>query len=164
MFYITYLCMYKLNPHDIDIVVCNCKVMSDYLRPLELQQTRLPCPALSPGVCSNPCPLSRWCHTTISSPVTPFFSCPQTFPAAGSFSISWLFTLGGQIIGDSASASVLPMNIQNWFPWELTGLISLLTKGLSRVFFNTIQKHQFFRAQPPWWHNSHICTWLLAKP
>ena len=92
-------------------------------------------PVLSPGVCSNSCPLSQWCHTIISSSVGPFSSCPQSFPAAGSFPICPLFASGGQSIG--ASASVLPMNIQGWIPLELTGLISLQSKGLSRVFFST---------------------------
>ena len=142
-------------------VTKSCPTLCD---PHELQ-TWLPCPSLSPGVCSNSCSLNQWCHPTISSSVTCFSFWLQTFPAAGSFSISWLFTLGGQIIGDSASASVLPMNIQNWFPWELTGLISLLTKGLSRVFSKTIiQKHRFFSAQPSLCSHSHICTWLLEKP
>ena len=134
--------------------------MSSSLRPHELQ-TWLPCPSLSPGGCSNSCSLNWWCHPTISSSVTCFSSWPQSFPAAGSFPMSWLFTLGGQSIGDSASASVLPLKIQNWFPWGLTDLISSLTKGLSRVFSDTMQKHQFFSAQPPRWYNSHICTWLL---
>ena len=98
-----------------------------------LQHTRLPCPSLSPGVCSNSCPLSQWCHPTISSSVAPFSSCPQSFPASGSFPISQLFASAGQSIGASALASVLPMNIQDWSPLGLTGLISLQSKGLSRV-------------------------------
>ena len=129
-----------------------------------LQQTRFPCPSPTSRVYSNSCPLSRWCHATISSSVTPFSSCPQSFPASGSFPMSQLFTLGGQSIGISASASVLPMNIQGWFPLGLTGWISLLSKGLSRVFSNTtIQKHQSFSAQPSLWSRSHIHTWLLDK-
>ena len=116
-------------------------------------------------VCSDPCPLSGWCHPTISSSVVPFSSCLQSFQASGSFKISQLFTSGGQNIRASASASVLPMNIQGWFLLGLTGLISLLFKGLSRVFSSTtIQKHQFFSAQPSLWFNSHIHTWLLEKP
>ena len=103
--------------------------MSNSLRPRGLQHTRLPCPSLPSGACSNSCPLSWWCHLTISSSVTPFSSCPQYFPASGSFPMSQLFTLGGQIIAASASASVLPMSIQDWFPFGLTGLISLLSKG-----------------------------------
>ena len=115
-------------------------------------------------VCSNPCPLSPWCHPTISCSVTPFFPCPQSFPASGSFPMSWLFASGGQSIRASVSASVLPMNIQGWFPLGLTGLISLLSKGLSRVFCSTaVWKHQFFGAQPYLWSNSHIHTWLLEK-
>ena len=116
-------------------------------------------------VCSNSCPLSRWCHPTISSSVSLFSSCLQSFPASGSFPVSRLFTSGGQSIGASASASVLPINIRDWFPLGLAGLISLLSKGLWRVFSNTtVQKHQFFGAQPPLWSNSHIHTWLLEKP
>ena len=123
--------------------------MSDSLRPHGLQHTRLPYPSLSSGVCSNSCPLSRWCHPTISSSVTPFFSCLQSFPASGSFPMSWLFASGSQSIGASALALVLPMNIQVWFPWELTGLISLQSKGLSILFSSTtIWKHQYFGAQP----------------
>ena len=105
------------------------------LRPHDLQHTRLPCPSLSPGVCSNSCPLSRWCYPTISSSVAPLSSCPQSFPESRSFPMSWLFASGGQIIG--SSASVLSMNIQGWFILGLTGLISLQFKGLSRVFSST---------------------------
>ena len=123
--------------------------------------TRLSCPALSPRVCSNSCPLSQWCHPTISSSIIPFSSCPQSFPASGSFTMRQLFTSGVQSIGASASASVLPMNIQDWFPLGLTGLISLESKELSRTFSNTtVQKHQFFRAQPSLRFNSQIHTWL----
>ena len=112
----------------------------------ELQHARLPCPLLSPRVCSNSCPSSRWCHPTISSSVIPFFSCLQSFPASGSFPVNWLFASGGQSIG--ASASVLAMNIQDWFPLGWTGWISLQSKGLARVFSNTtVQKHQFFGIQ-----------------
>ena len=102
----------------------------------------LPCPSLLPGVCSNSCPSSQWCHPAISSSVVSFSSCLLFFPASGSFLISRLFTSSGQITGASASASVLPMNIQGWFPLGLTGLISLQSKGLSRVFSNTVQRHQ----------------------
>ena len=124
--------------------------MSDSLRPHELQHTRLLCPSLSPWVSSNSCPLSQWCHQPISSSVTPFSSCPQSFPASGSFPMSQLFASGGWSI--EAPASILPMNIQGWFPLGLTGVISLLTKGLSRVFSSTaVQKHQFFGAQPSLW-------------
>ena len=130
-----------------------------------LQHARLPCPSPTPGACSNSCPLSQWCHLTISSSVVPFSSCLQSFPASGSFPLSQFFTSGGQSIGVSALASVLPMNIQHWFPWGWTGWISLLFKGLSRVFSNTTdQKHQFFGAQLSLWSSSHIHTWLLEKP
>ena len=130
-----------------------------------LQHARLPCPSSSSGVSSNSCPLSQWCHPTISFSVALFSSCPQSFPEPRSFPMSLLFASGGQSVGASASASVLPMNTQGWFPLGLTGLISLLSKGLSRVFSNTtIQKQQFFSAQPSLWSNSHICTWLLEKP
>ena len=112
----------------------------------ELQHGRLLCSSLSSWICSNSCPLIQWCHSTTSSSVAPFSSCPQFFPASGSFPISQFFTLGGQSIG--ASASVLPMNIQDWIPLEFAGLISLQSKELSRVFSNTtVQKHQFFSTQ-----------------
>ena len=117
------------------------------------------------GVYSNSCPSSWWCHPTISSSVVPFSSCPQSLPASGSFPVSQLFTRGGQSIGLSASASVLPMNTQDWSPWGWTGWISLQSKGLSRVFFNTtVQKHQFFGTQLSSQSNSHILTWPLEKP
>ena len=133
--------------------------MSNSLLPHELQHTRLPCPSVSPWVCSNSCPLSRWCHPTISSSVTPFSSCPQSFPASGSFPVSRLFASAGQRIRTSASVSVLPMNIQCWFPLGWTGLISLLFKGLSRVFSSTtVCKQQFFSTQPSLWSN-----WLLFQ-
>ena len=120
-------------------------VMSNSLWPHGLQHTRLPWPSSTPRACSNSCPLSRWCHSTISSSVIPFSSCLQSFPATGSFPMSQFFTLDGQSIGVSALALVLPINIQDWFPLGLTGLIFLQSKGLSRVFSNTtVQKHQFF--------------------
>ena len=113
-------------------------------------------PSPFPWVCSNSCPLSQWCHPAIASSVAPFSSCPQSFPASDSFPVSWLFTSGDLNI--VTSASVLPMNIQV-FPLGLTGLISLLSKGLSRVFSNTtVQRHQFFSIQPSLWSYSHICT------
>ena len=116
-------------------------VMSHSLWPHGLQQARLPCPSPTPGVYSNACPLSWWCHPTISSSVVPFSSRLQSFPTSGSFPMSQLFVSGGQIIGVSASTSVLPMNIQDWFPLGWTGWISLQSKGLSRVFSNTtVQK------------------------
>ena len=130
-----------------------------------LQHARLPCPSLTPQAYSNSCPLCWSCHPTISSSVMPFSSCLQSFPASGSFPVRQLFALGGQSIGVSASASVLPINIQDWFLLGLTGWISLQSKGLSRVFSNTtVQKHQFFRAQLSSQSNSHIHTWLLEKP
>jgi len=143
---------------------CSVAKLCPTLWPHGLQHTRLPCPSLSPEVCSNSYSLSWWCHTTISSSVVPFSSCLQSFPASGSFPVSWLVASGGQTIGTSASVSVLLMNIQGWFPWGWTGLISLQSKGLSRVFSSaTVQKHQFFSAQPSLWSISHICTWLLEK-
>ena len=122
-------------------------VVSDSLRPHGLQHSRLPCPSPTPGVYSNSCPLSQWCHPTISSSVVPFSSCLQSFPAMGSFQVSQLFGSGGQSIGVSALASVIPKNTQDWsLGW--TGWISLQSKGLSRVFSNTtVQKHQFFGTQ-----------------
>ena len=146
-------------------VLFACSVMSDSLGSHKMQCTRIPCPSLSPGVCSNSCPLSQWCYATISSSVVPFSSCPQYSLASRSFPMSQLFSWGGQSTGASASASVLPMNIQGLFPLELAGLISLLSKGLSRVFSSTIVwKNQLFGAQPSLWSSSHICTWLLEKP
>ena len=139
-------------------------VVSDSLRPHELQHTRPPCPSPTAGVYPNSYPLSRWCHPTISSSVIPFSSCPQSFPASESFQMSQLFACGGQSIGVSASASVLPMNTEDWCPLGWTGWISLQSKGLSRVFSNTtVQKHQFFRAQLSSQSNSHIHTWLLEN-
>ena len=132
--------------------------MFDSLRAHGLQHARLPCPSLSPRVCSNSCPSSRCCHPTISSSVVPFSSHLQFFPASGCFPMSQFFASGGQSIGASTSASVLPTNIQDWFPLGLTGLISLQSNGLSRVFSTTIQKHQFFSNHPSLWSNSHIYT------
>ena len=134
-------------------------VVSDSLQPRGLQQARLPCPLPTSRACSNSCPLSQWCHPTISSSVISFSSYLQSFPASGSFQMSQFFASGGQCIGASASASVLPMNIQGWFPLGLTGLISFLSKELSRVFSSTtIWKHQFFSTQPSLWFNSHSHT------
>ena len=139
--------------------------MSNSLQPHGLQHARLPCSSPTPWACSSSCSLSWWCHPTISSSVIPFSSCLQSFPASGSFPMSQFFTSGGQSTGASAPASVLPINIQGWFPLELTSLISFLSKGLSRVFSSTtVWKHQFFGAQPSLWSNSHIHTWLLVKP
>ena len=129
----------------------------------EPQHARPPCPSSTPGVYPNPCPLSQWCHPTLSSSVVPF-SWLQSFPASGLFQMSQLFTSGGQSIGVSASTSVLPMNTQDWSPLGWTGWISLQSKGLSRVFSNTtVQKHQFFSAQLSSQSNSHIHTWLLEN-
>ena len=133
--------------------------MSDSLWSHGLQHARPPCPSPTPGVYSESHPLSWWCHPTISSSVISF-SCPQSFPASGSFPMSQLFASGGQSIRVSAFlASVLPMNIQDWSPLGCIGWISLQSKGLSRVFSNTtVQRHQFFGAQPSLWSSSHIHT------
>ena len=123
-------------------------VVSNSLWPHESQHSRPPCPSPTPGVYSNSCPSSQWCHSAISSSVVPFSSCPQSLLTSGSFPVSQLFASGGQNIGVSASTSVLPMNTQDWSPWGWTGWISLQSKGLSRVFSNTtVQKHQFFGAK-----------------
>ena len=138
--------------------------MFDSLWPHGLRHTRLPCSLLSPRVCSNSCPLSPWCYLTISSSPTRFSFCLQFFPVSGSFPMSQLLASGGQSTGVSASASVLPMTIQDWFPLGLTGLTSLQSKGLWRVFSSTtVQKHQFFGTQPSLWSNYHIHTRLLKK-
>ena len=140
-------------------------VMSDSLKPHELQHARPPCPLPIPGVYANSCPLSQWWHPTISSSVIPFSSCLRSFPTSGSFQMSQFFTSGGPVIGVSASASVLPMNIQDWFPLGWTRWISYLSKGLSRVFSNTtVQKHQLLSSQPSSQSNSHIDTWPQEKP
>ena len=149
--------------------------MSHSLWPHELQHIRLPCSSLSPRVCSDSCPLSRWCHPIISSSVALFSSCLPSFLAPGSFPMSWLFKSGGQSIGASASAPVLPMNIHNWFPLWLTSLISLLSKGLSRVMLSdctTARKHQFFSIQPSYrpnrtfvhdyWKNQALTMWTFV--
>ena len=135
--------------------------MSDFLQPHGLQHARLPFLSPSAGPCSNSCPLSQWCHPTISSSVIPFSSCLQSFPASGSFLMSRLFTLGGQSIGGSASASALPMNIQDWFPLGLTGWSPCFPRD-SQESFLTLQfkKHRFFSTCPSFWSNSHISTQL----
>ena len=157
-----------LEPRKIIIlfsVQFSHSAMSYSLRPHELQHTRPPYPSPTPRVYSNSCPSSRWCHPAISSSVAPFSFCPQSLPASWSFPTSQLFRWGGQNTGVSASASVLPMNIQDWSPSGWTGWISLQSKGLSRVFSNTtVQKHQFFSAQLSSQSNSHIHTWPLEKP
>ena len=138
--------------------------MSDSLWPHGLQHARLPCPTPSPRTCSNSCLLSLWGHPTISSSVVPLSSCHQSFSTSESFLLSWFFTSGGQRIGVSVLPSVLPMNIQGWFPLGLIGWLSLLSKGLSIVFSNTsVQKHQFFGTQLSLQFNSQIYTWLLEK-
>ena len=140
-------------------------VVSDSLRPHGLQHTRLPCPSPAPGAYSNSCPSSQWCHPAISSSVVPFSSHLQSFATLGSFQMHLFFTSGGQIIGVSASASVLPMTTQDWSPSGWTGWIALQSKGLSRVFSNTtVQKHLFFGVQLSLWSKSHIRTWLLEIP
>ena len=129
-----------------------------------LQHARPPCPSPTPGAYSNSCPLNWWCHLTILSCIDPFYSCFRSFPAVGSFQMSQLFASGSQSTWVSASTSVLPMNIQDWFPLGWTSCISSQSKKLSRVFSNiTVQKHQFFDAQVSLWSNSHIHTWLLEK-
>ena len=149
----------------ISSVQFSCSVVSDSLRPHESQHARPPCPSPTPGVHSDSCPSSRWCHPAILSSVIPLSSCPQSLPASGSFSMSQLFAWGGQSIWVSALASVIPMNIQDWSPSEWTGWISLQFKGLSRVFSNTtVQKHQLFSAQLSSQSNSHIHTRPLGKP
>ena len=152
--------MYKVNCS----VQFNRSVMSNSFQPHELQHARLPCPSPTPRVYSNSCPSSQWCHPTISSSVV-HFSCLQSFIASGAFPMSQFFTSGDQSIAVSASISVLPMNNQDWFPLGWTGLISLQSKGLSRVFSDTtVQKHQFFGAQPSSQSNSHNHIWLLEIP
>ena len=137
--------------------------MSNSLQSHELQHIKLPCPALSLRVCSNSCPLSQWCYTTISSSVSPFSSCPQSFPASRSFPTSWLFTSGNQSIGASALAPVLPMNIQGWFPLGLIDWFDLLAVQ-GTLFSNTmIWKHQFFSIPPFSWSSSHIRTWTTGE-
>ena len=133
-----------------------------FCNPMKLQHTRPPCPSPTPRVYSNSFPLSQWLHPTISSSVVPFSSCPQSLPASGSFQMSQFFSSDGQSIGVSASTSVLPMNTQDWSPLGWIGWISLLSKGLSRVFSSiTVQKHQFFGTQLSLQSNSHIHIWLL---
>ena len=141
----------------------SCSVVSDSVWPHGLH-ARLPCPSPTPGAYSNSCPLNRWCHPTISSSVIPFSPHLHSFPASGSFPMSYFLASDSQSIGVSASTSALPMNLQDWFPLGWTGLISLQSKGLSRVFSNTtVQKHQFFSSQLSLQSNSHIHTWLLEK-
>jgi len=150
---------------NITSVQFNRSVVSDSLRPQKSQHARPPCPSPTPGVHSNSCPSSRWCHPAISSSVIPFSSCPQSLPASESFPMSQLFAWGGQSFGVSALALVLPMNTQDWSPLGWTGWTSLQSKGLSRVFSSTtVQKHQFFGTQLSSQSNFHIHTWPLEKP
>ena len=160
-------CMYSCHLFLISSppVQISRSVMSDSLQPHYLQHARPLCPSPTTRVYPNPCPSSWWCHPAISSSVIPFSSCPQSYPALGSFPMSQLFTWGGQSTGVSASTSVLPMNTQDWSPLGWTGWISLQSKGLSSVFSNTtVKKHQFFGAQLSSQSNSHIHTWPLQKP
>ena len=141
---------------ELGDLLFSCSVMSNFLQLHELQHAKLPCPSLSPTVSSNSCPLSPWCYPTISASGSPFSSCLQSFPASWSFLTIRLLAPNGQSIGTSASASVLPMNIQGWFPLGLTCLISLHSKGLFRVFSSTtVWKNLFFITQPSLWSNSH---------
>ena len=150
-----YCCSMFFNETVVITYQFSRSVVSDSLRPHELQHARPPCPSPTPGVYPNPCRLSRWCHLAISSSVVPFSSCPPSFPAPGSFQMSQLFASGGQSIGASASTSVLPMNTQDWSLFERAGWISLQSKGLLRVFSNTtVQKHQFF---------SHVLMFYLEN-
>ena len=150
---------------QISSVQFSCSVTSGSLWPHGLEHTRLPCPSPTPGAYSNSCLSNQWCHPTISSSVIPFSSCPQSLLASESFQMSQLFAWGGQSIGVSALASVLPINTQDWYPLEWASWISLQSKGLSRVFSNTtVQKHQFFGTQLSSQSNSHIHTWPLEKP
>ena len=159
----------SLQPWEILLIYCSSvqfshSVMSHSLRPHESEHARPPCPSPTPGACSDTCPSSRWCHPTNSSSVIPT-SCLQSFPASGSFPMSQSFVSGGQSIGVSALASVLPMNTQGWFPLGLIGLISLKSRGIPRVFSSsTARRHQLFGAQPSLWSSSYIHTWLLEKP
>ena len=155
----------KCENNWISSVQFSRSVVSDSLQRHESQHARPPCPSPTPGVHTDSHPSSQWCHSAISSSVVPFSSCPQCLPASESFPMSQLFTWGGQSVGVSASASVLPKNTQDWSPLERTGWISLQSKGLSRVFSNTtVQKHQFFSTQLSSQSNSHIHTWPLEKP
>ena len=147
------------------VLVVQSPVVSSSFRPHGPQHARLPCPPLSLRICSVSCPLSQGCHPTISSSVVPFSSCPQSCQASVSFSNELVLCIRWPKYWTSGSVSVLPMNSQAWFPLGLTGLISLLSRGLSRVFSSaTIWEHQFFSAQPSLWSNSHTCTWLQEKP
>ena len=147
------------------MLLFSCLVVSDSLWPHGLQHTRPPCPLPSPEICSSSCPLHRWCHPAISSSDALFSFCLQSFPASGTSPMSQLLTSDDENTGASGSASVLPTRIQDWFPLNLTGLISLLSKELSGVFSSTtVWRYQFFGVLPSLWSSSHNCTWPLGKP
>ena len=158
--------MLTSEPSSSFMFLFGCSIVCNTLWPHGLQPARLPCPSLSPRVCSNSCPLNQRCHPTISSSVVPFSSCPQSLPASVSFRVSQLFVSGGQSIGVCASVSVLPVNIQGWSPSGWTGLICLLFKGLSRVFScATVLKHQFFSSQPSYMTTGNtiaLTRWTFA--
>ena len=159
------LCTEVIYNPSFNSVQFSSSIMSSCLRPHGQQHTRHSCPSPTPRACSNSCPSSQWFHSTISSSVVPFLLLPSIFPASGSFPMNQFFPSGGQSTGVSASASVFPVNIQDWFPLGLTGWNFLQSKGLSRVFSNTtVQKHQFFSTQLSLWSNSYIHTWLVEKP
>ena len=164
-FYEQFLLGLSLKYVQFSSVHFNCSVMSDSLRPHKSQHTRPPCPSLTPGVHSNSRPLSRWCHPAISSSVVPFFSCPKSLPASESSPMNQLFAWGGRSTRVSALASFPAKNTEGWSPSEWTGWIFLHSKALSRIFSNTtVQKYQFFGAQPSSQSNSHIHTWPQKKP
>ena len=154
-----YKFMYQFSSVQFSSVGQSCTTLC---HPMDLQHARPLCKSPTPRVGdSNSCPLCQWCHPTISSSVVPFSSCPQSLPASGSFPMSWFLASGSQSIGASASTSILPMNMQGWFSLGLTGLISLQSKRLTRIFSNTIVwKHQLLGTQTSLWSNSHIHTWL----
>ena len=166
---ISFVCGW-LSTFSIGLPLCmllsfSCSVISYSLQPHGLQHARLPCPSPSPRACSNSCPLSQWCHPTISSSVIPVFYCLLCFPESGSFPMSQFFTSDGQSIGALASASVLPMNIQGWFFFRIDWFDLLTTHGiLKSLLQHTVEKQQFFSAQLSLWSNSHIYAWLLEKP
>ena len=154
----------KVIHHNLLLFLFSNPVMSSCLQPHGLQHARPSCPSPSPKVCPNSCPFHRWCHPAILSSDVLFSFCTQSFPASGTFPISWLFVSYDQNTVTSALASVFPTSIQVWFPLRLTGLISLLAKGPSGVFSTTVQRHQFFGVLPSLWSSSHNCTWPLGRP
>ena len=161
------LCLYlgKKQTAYFMLLLLSCSVVSDSLQPNGLQHARPSCPSPSPGVCQSSCPFHQWCHPAISSSDTLFSFCPQSFPASWTFPVSHLFTSDDQNTGASASASVLPVNIQGWSPLRSTGLIFLLSKGLSGVFSSTtVQRHQFFGVLPSLRSSSHNHMWPQGRP